>query len=346
MNKLSISLGLILLLSSPLQLAAALNPWSFNVYTIDNIGSSSQGYGSDFQGIAGSGGSSYLSNFSLNGDNTVPSSIYSLYSEGNVVFNSGSVSNGGIQTGGNANLSSITVSGTVYAAGSLTGSGGSISGNVVLGETNQSSLSINGTVSQNQPFTSTVNYNTFNSFFTNASQFWGNQAQNVTWSVSFGQMSVGNLAAGRNVINLTAAQFNSVTSLSVSGPSTAFLIINIDGNNLTTLNSLTFNLSGGLTLNNVLVNLPQATSVTLNGGTFGSLLAPLATVTFPNGLLTGNLIAENLLGSGQVDQGTFTGFSQDQGLTVPEPSSYMVMGSFLLMTMSLWFKKNNQFKKA
>jgi choice-of-anchor A domain-containing protein len=329
-----------LLIIAPLKLTA-IDASSFNVYVIDDIGTSSQAYGSDFQGIAGAGGNVYFSGMSLNANNTVPSSLYSLYTQGNVTYQSGQINNGGIQAGGNINFSSGSVSGSVNSGGNLNGSGGSISGNAVLGGVNNSSLSINGTVSQHQSFTPGINYSSLDSFFSNASQYWSSQAQNVTnYTIGGNNTSLtinSTLVAGHNILNLTAAQFSSLTSLTVSGPSNSFLIINVNGTNVTS--QLTnFNLSGsGFNINNVLVNLPQATTATINGG--ASLLAPLANVTYASGALNGDLVAENLYGSGQVNQGAFIGYANDKGLTVPEPSGYMVMGSFLLLTTLAGYRK-------
>jgi choice-of-anchor A domain-containing protein len=315
-------------------------PWYFNVYTIDGIGSQATPYGSDFQGIAGSGGNVYFQNFSLNNLNTNPSTGISLYTQGSTYFGSGSIENGGIESMGNVNLNNTSTFGNIISASNLQGNGGTVTGNVTLGGTNQSTITIQGTVQQNQSVSPSINYANINSYFQNASNFWGTQQQSKNWVNQYGQIVIDNLVSGRNVINMTAQEFNNAWGIKASGPSDAFLIINVDGVNLSGgLESVVFDLSGGLNLNNVLVNLPTATSVTLNGGGFSSLLAPLADITFNPGLLTGNLIAKTLFGSGQVNQGAFVGFSQDHGLNVPEPGTYLILGSFILLVVLVTARK-------
>ena len=349
---------LTLLYSSP---ASAFDPFIFNVYAIDGIGTSGQLYGSDFQGIAGSGGDVYFANFSLNAiNNPSPGTGVSLYSGGNVTYQGGSISNGGIEATKNVNLSNSSVSGHVNSGGNVNLTGGTVQGNVkAAGTVTKTNATVTGTTTQGQSFVPSVNYGNIASFFKNASTYYKTQAtgSNLNVTNNYGTLTIAGLNAGLNVLNLTADQYRyySVTgsgqtsvyngtnsgnnhSIKILGPNNAYLVLNVDGVSMGTFNSLSFDGSSTIGLSSLLINLPNATSVTLNGGTFGSILAPLASVTFPNGLVTGNLIADYLYGAGQVNVGAFQGWST----TVPEPGTYLILGSTLLAAAYLMHKRKKQ----
>lgn len=338
--------------------AIAFDPSIFNVYAIDGIGSASQLYGSDFQGITGSGGDVYFANFSLNLiNNPSPGTGVSLYSGGNVTYQGGSISNGGIEASKNVNLSNSSVSGDVKSGGNVNLNGGTVQGNVsAAGTVTKNNATVTGSTNQGQSFVPSVNYGSIASFFKSASTFYKDQStsSNLNVTNNYGQLVVSNLSSGLNVLNLTGDQYRyySVTgqgqtgvfngtnsgtnhTIKILGPSDAYLVLNVDGVAMGTFNSLSFDSGSTVALSNFLINLPNATTVTLNGGTFGSILAPLASVTFPNGLVTGNLIADYLYGGGQVNIGQFTGW----GTAVPEPGTYLLMGSSLLLVAYLMHKR-------
>jgi choice-of-anchor A domain-containing protein len=329
--------GFLLTLSIPL---AATNPWDFNVYTLQNIGTQQNPYGSDFQGIAGSGGDDYFSGFSLNA--LTGPFVYSLYSGGNVNFQNGSISNGGIEALGNVTVNSASVSGNIHGGGNLFGNSGSINGSVILGGQNFKgpSLSVSGPIQTNVPFVPSLDLLSVSNFFASASQTWGGLAPTATWNNVYGQIVVSNLSSGKNVVNLSLSDLNSAWGIALNGPSDAYVIINIldAAVNNALIHDITFNLSGGLTKDGVLYNLPNAESLLLSGGQYLSILAPFADVTHNPGLVTGNLVAENLYGSGQVNLGSFIGF-KDYHVGVPEPSTYLILGSLLGGVMFLAYRR-------
>lgn len=316
--------------------AADPNPYDFNVYATQNIGSSSSYYGSDFEGIAGAGGSVYFTGFSLNATGTYsPSQPYSLFTGGSVNFASGSVNNGGITAGGNVNLNSTTVNGPISSGGNLQGGTGQVNGNVSISGTNTSALTINGTVSTGQAYNPSLNLQNVTNYFKSASTFWGGLSQTSSWANSFGQIQVAGLQSGRNIVNLNYSDLAGVYGIKLSGSSDAFVIFNINGvpSSGANLQFLSLDLSGGITNSDILINLGVANSITINGGSF-NILAPLTDITYNSGALNGILVAQNLNGSGQVNRGTFDGFAADQGnfnTQVPEPSTYVLLGSMLLI---------------
>jgi choice-of-anchor A domain-containing protein len=322
------------LLSPMGYLAADINsdPWQMNVYTISGMGNSNSAYsGASIQGTVGSGGNVYLSSVGLN--TSGPAATYALYANGNASFVSSSSYNGGLSVGGNLNYTSSATTGNVQSGGNLTGSSGNIQGNVTLQGTNQAGggLVISGTVAQNQPFTNPLNASAVNSYFQNASSFWGGLSSTATWSNVYGQIVVSNLQAGRNIVSLSLANINSAWGIQLSGPSNAFVVFNITDLS-GTLETVTYNFSGGMGLSNVLFNLTNSTSLSMSGGTYASVLAPLSTVTFGSGMLQGNFVSNNLLGNGSFQQGSFSGFAADQAnfaVAVPEPHTYLLLGSML-----------------
>lgn len=343
MKKFLYSLVAVFFLSST-YLSADLNsdPWQLNVYAISSFGSSTNAYsGASIAGIAGSGGNAYLNSIGL--DTSGQAATYAFYSGGNLTFTGSSSFSGGLSSGGNLNYNNSATNGAVTAGGNLTGTSGSINGNVKLGGTNQASqgLTINGTVTQNQPFSSALNTSAVSTYFQNASNFWGGLNSTASWSNVYGQIVVSNLQSGRNIVTLTLTDINSAWGIKLTGPSDAFVIFNINSPS-GTLNPVTFNFSGGMGLEDVLFNLPNSTALAMAGGTYASVLAPSATVNYNNGMLQGNLVANNLLGSGSFQQGSFSGYAADQStfaVVAPEPSTYLMLGSFLALAMFLKRKR-------
>jgi choice-of-anchor A domain-containing protein len=307
------------------------NPYDFNVYTLGSIGTQADPYESDIQGIVGSGGNAYFSGFSANLNG--PAYLYSVYSGGSVNINSGSVSNGGIEAAGNVYLNSATINGNVNSGGNLQGGNGNIYGNASLSGTNTSSITISGSVLTNQLFTPSLNLSSISNYFQSASSYWAGLAATAAVNDVYNQLQV-TLSAGRNIVDLSLAQLSSAYGIQLTGPSNAYVIFNITDATPTmqTLHDVTFTYSGGVGGNDVIYNLPNATQLTLNGGDYLSILAPQANITFLPGLVTGNLIAQSLVGSGQVDEGTFAGFQKDQNnfnIQAPEPSAYAILLSCL-----------------
>lgn len=317
--------------------AADPQPYNFNVYAIHDIGKVNQGYGSDFQGIAGAGGNAYFNNFS--GNAVGPAYPYSFYGGGNYTQNSGQINNGGLEVKGNINLSSSAINGNISGGGNLTGGNGQVNGNVSITGTNTSALTINGTTTTGATFNPTMNLGAVTQYFKNASTFWGSQAATATFTNVYGQLQVSNLVSGRNIVNISFADLSAsgVYGIKLNGPADAFVVFNVLDStpNATALKDVTFSLNGGITGTDVLFNLVNATNVTLSGGQYLSILAPNASITFPSGLVTGNLVADYIYGSGQVNQGAFEGFSKDQNnfVAVPEPSTYLILSSFLLAAL-------------
>lgn len=309
-----------------------INPWQLNVYTNQNLGTSNSPYAVDIQGSVGAGGNVYMQNYSVNQNGTSSSSSpYSIYAGGNVNLNSGSVNNGGIQAGGSITTSSSSVNGNVSSGSNLYGSGGTITGNATLGGTNQSNTTINGTVQQNQSSPVFLNQATVQNYFQSASSYYQSLNTTGSYTNSYTTLTLNNpVTNGQNVIDISLATWNSLTSINLSGLSSgAYVIFDITGaTSNSTLKAVSIN---GVNLNQVLVNINQSINLSMSGGAYSSVLAPNANITFTSGVLVGNLIANNLYGNGQVNTGPFVGFANDQSnyIAAPEPVTYMILGSML-----------------
>ncbi len=296
--------------------AGTVNPWDFNVYSLGDIGTSGLKYQSDFQGIAGAGGSTYFSSFSLHDIAAAgPGTPFSLYTGGDVQI-TGSIHNGGIEAAGSVSILGANVDGLISAGGDLLGTGGTVDGDVFLGgqQLAGGGVTINGTVTESTAFVPTVDLAAMSAFFLNASDVAGNLSATTAFTNSFGELQI-SAVSGLNVVNIDAASLSSAWGVEIDGPSDAIIILNVD-DAAVAFDSLTWEYLGGASSGNTLLNLPSATDFDLSGGDHQvNILAPLAQTNFAYGLVTGNLVVGSLTGGGQVNAGRFEG-----GTRVPEPT--------------------------
>lgn len=309
--------------------AVDINPFDFNVYSLSNIGTSSSGYGSDYQGIAGAAGSAYFSGFSLNDlaqIGVVPG--FSLVTGADASI-SGSINNGGINAGGSVYVNGASIFGNVVAGGNLNGSGGTVNGNATLGGVDNTSLTVTvtGTVTQNTSYVGSLNYAGINQYLTDFSTSIGSQTDTTSYNnINSGDLII-NLTSGDNYVTIDGATLNSAYAVTITGASDSVLYINVDGV-IVNMDSTNWAYNGGVTADNVLLNFDEADTLSLSGGNTVNILAPLADVNFSSGLVTGNLIVGNLTGGGQVNLG---GFNHN---VVPEPSSALVLlGSTVMLAI-------------
>jgi len=305
--------------------AGDLCPFDFNVYALHDIGTPTQGYGSDFQGRAGAGGSAYFTGFSLHDDPAAgPSSPYSLYVGGDVYL-SGQINNGGIEAGANVYINHAGVNGTIRAGGNLGGLGGSVAGDAYLGGqfTGGPSVTVAGTVASLTAFAPSFDLAGTSQYFLSLSQSAGALASNRSVVTQYGQLQI-DLLPGLNTVSLTSAQLDQAWGVRISGPADATLVVNVP-DTAVRFDSLQWDYVGGMSASRALLNMPNALTLQLSGGNHSvNFLAPYADTTFSSGLVTDNLIAGSLQGGGQVNWGQFTG-------QVPEPATLGVLGLAMLL---------------
>ncbi len=314
------------------------SPFSFNLVALGNVGSSTSPKTADVQGTAAIVGNLYGSGWSA-GDDTSSTAGYSLYVGGTANFSGGSIGANGMQVGGDLTLNNFGTSSPIVSGGSLYGTNsGTLSGPVTLGGTNNSQLTITGTLKQNSAFSPSFTPQTLTSYFDNLSSNYANLSPTVPPSNVVNQSSALTINAtdGLQVVDLAAGIFGDQTSVNInfSGGSTNsnYLIINVPDSSLT-LNYLTFSFSG-ISASHVLVNANSLDTLTLSGGGNYNLLAPSANVNYSSGSFEGNLIVNNLSGGGESDLGNF--FSPPTtAVTTPEPAAFglLLVGAVGLLSL-------------
>ncbi len=255
----TIALLIILAFTATQSFASTVNPFSyFNVYSLNDIGSSTIAYHSDFQGIAGAAGSVYFSGFSLNGmDNQ---SSYTLHTGANATL-TGSYA-GDIEIGGDLNLASVSIDGSIHSGGNVANtSGGSATGNVYAQASINLSqqFSVGGSINENSAYTAVVNHNLVSDYFSSTSAQIANLNNTASVSNEYGKLTI-NATSGVNVVTLSSQELNKAWGFDIFGAQNSIVLINVTGTNAS-LDSTNWNYNGNISSSNVLINFSQATSL-------------------------------------------------------------------------------------
>ena len=279
------------------------HPMELNVIVIGDLGEPKAPYCSDFQGAAAVGGDAHFAGFSLNDLDSSPTDV-ALWVGGELRF-SGSVSHGSVEAAGDMDLNGISVADSLYGGGSLDGSG-HINGDITLAGLNDAGFSISygGTLSEGAAFAPTLDLYVLGVYMETFSSVAGHKAATTTAGESYGEITI-NAVSGMNVVEIDAQDLDDAWGVTIDGPADASVYINVTGTEVT-LDSLVWNYTGGVLADNTLLNYFEATEFDLSGGNHAvNILAPLAVVNFSSGLITGNLVALELYGCGQVNLGYF-----------------------------------------
>jgi choice-of-anchor A domain-containing protein/uncharacterized repeat protein (TIGR01451 family) len=184
-------------------------------------------------------------------------------------------------------------------------SGAVYGGNVVYGNTTnlpQSSVSIlNGTLRQDSPIDFAL---AKTNLITLSSQLSG-YTVNGTTTIQWGGITLNGSDPYLNVFSVQGPDLSSANTVTVNVPNGAVVLVNVNGTSVSWMGGLTVN---GTAITNVLYNFYQASTLTIQGIDIrGSILAPLATINFPAGLISGQVICNNLVGAGQINLNLFSG---------------------------------------
>jgi choice-of-anchor A domain-containing protein len=239
---------------------------------------------------------------------------------------------GQVAVGGNATFNNFTIgtaitnlniygTDTLIVGGALSGSQANLNG---YGNAKYGSRSINK-ISYNGGGTGSVGSDP--SFFSDAESYLKRESiylagldANGTTTTAWGGITLTGTDATLDVFNLSGAALSKANSLRIDAPSTATIVVNIDGDS-DSMKNFGFTLMPGVDASNILYNFSTATSLSLSGINIqGSVLAPFAAVNFGNGQLNGNLIAYSLTGSGTTLNHRFAG-NLPTLIQTPEPSS-------------------------
>ncbi len=276
-----------------------------NLYSLNNFTANS----SDVEGAVLVGGNLTASSYSINQNNkdAYGTNGYALVVGGNLNYSSGSIKNGSYYVGGSTTTSSTGFDG---ASKSTTSPVSFASTSAQLKSTSTSLSTVAATGSSN---------------------------------VQYGGMTLtgGSGTGGVQVFNLTSSALGSVNYFNFSNlNANDTLILNISGSNV--------NLSGGygnFGQYNVLYNFYEAQNITLNGvGLYGSILAPLATVSGGNGQINGNVVVGNWNSNIQVNSNHYFNPTNVAGLVsaVPEPETYAMLLAGLGMIGFMARRRKNE----
>ncbi len=302
----------------------------YNVFTFGDFSGSS-----DSEGRIAVGGNATIQNFSIGNSlgAASPSDPYTLVVGGNLTFQNGTSSFGGIAVGGNAGLTSVNVNGNANVVGTLTSQYGQINGSVDANAwSSQNTGGPSGISGKAAPISGIVNFLSIQNTLDSDSLSWGALKQTGTVTSSYGSLTLTGTSAGLNVFDVTSAQLAGATGgFTISAPAGSTVLVNISGTSVSFPNT-GYSLNG-VSSQNVMFNLDNATTLTAQGGIDGSILAPFANMTFNNGAINGEVIAESLMGSGQTNDVPFTG-SLPLATAAPEPGSVLLLSGGLTMMLA------------
>jgi choice-of-anchor A domain-containing protein len=231
----------------------------FNVFVLGALNQSV----TDVQGRVAAGGDAHLTDYGV-GDGLTNSAGQrdDLVVGGALTYTRGQVFNGNVVTGGTASLTGVGLP--------------------------------NGTARQGTP----VDFTAAAGQLTGLSAAWAALAANGVASVANGSLSLTGTDPALDVFAVSGSQLASASGLTITAPAGATVLVNVSGS-AGQLQSLGMSVSS-TDRQHVLFNFPAASTLTLGGVSFqGSILAPLADVTFNNGNLEGTLIARSLTGNGE-----------------------------------------------
>ena len=287
----------------------------------------------DILGKVAVGGDATYTNFTIGSSQPTGSAVNTVV--GGNYSNAGGTVNGSQIVGGNYSQSNPTVFGSIDANGNVTLGDGSVSGIIKHGGSADVKPYME---SQLQTGTTAlpINFVAEQAYLLNASQTWGA----LTGMAAIPEAGTNNYFltgtdASLNIFTLSYSQLAASTTFQISAPSGSTVLVNVlggNGTNFTLPNNGAISVSG-TTLDKVLVNLPDATSINLAGSWNSSLLAPNATVTGTSGDFNGNLIARSLNGGGlELHDRLFTGhINGGGGNPIPEPGTCVLFAPGLLV---------------
>jgi len=293
----------------------------FNVYSLGDIGSPSARYHSDFQGIAGAAGDVYFSSFSLSLPGYASPTGTTLHTGGSATLTG--AYHGSLEIGGDARLGGVSVAGSVVVGGDITNfSGGHITGDATAaGAVDLSgTLTVSGDTLSGAPFEPIVDHAAVSAHLLAVSADVGAMAETTTVTNRWGELRMTG-HSGVNVVSVDAEALKKAWGFSISAPADAEVYVNVPGESVH-LDWTGWSYRGGITPADVLVNMPEATTLDLTSANAVNILAPQAETTFPAGLVTGTLIVGDLQGGGQVNLGSF-----DHGPAVPEPGTMLLLAA-------------------
>jgi choice-of-anchor A domain-containing protein len=186
--------------------------------------------------------------------------------------------------GGNLNINNGTVYGDTYYGGTLT--------------TTQSATIRRGTLTHGTPF----NFTSLSSDLqTLSSQLATQLTPTATPRIEpWGGLYLKGTNPTLNVFELNASIFASTRYMELEAPAGSHIVVNIRGASASFSNFSQHNFRGGIDQTGILYNFIDATRINASSfGFWGTVLAPLADITFNNGSWDGGIYANSLTGTAE-----------------------------------------------
>jgi len=226
---------------------------------------------------------------------------------------SNSDTEGRLAVGGHATLTNYSIGAALpgkpgdvlVVGGDLAFNGGSVNGSaLVSGQTSLNSVTFTGGSAARRG--ATLDFGAVRASLAIIASSYAALPANGTTTFQYGVLTLTGTDATRDVFTVAGDDLNTANSLDIHVPSGATALVNVTG---ATIHMANMGISlGGTDRSHVLYNFSDATSLTLSGiGVDGSILAPHADLSFPNGVITGTLAVASLNGPGQANSAPFTG---------------------------------------
>ena len=306
----------------------------YNVFILGNMGSAASPYTSDSEGPMAVGGDLYLQDFTTAATST--NGGPALVVGGNMTETRGTI-NGNVFIGGNANF-------TTNAGGTTVNGNLDVLGTLVSAPTQVTGTTKTGVAAAPLP----INFQTIGNDLKAASlalttTAYTSQGATGTVVLNNHQLTLTGAGSGLNFFTVTAAQMAQLGSgsLTINLPAGATAIINVSGQAVTVGNPGNFGFFfNGVTSDHVIFNFYEATSLSMQSFS-GSILAPLATVSFTNGQLIGSLTAgalsSTLYQNGEFHNVLFSGSLPtpvtETSTAVPEPATLTLFAAACLLLL-------------
>ncbi|MDC0709127.1 choice-of-anchor A family protein [Stigmatella sp. ncwal1] len=232
-------------------------------------------------------------------------SDYNLFLTGN--YTAGTDVEGKVAAGGNISMENFSVgwklpdtqiAQALVAGGNLSLSNGGVWGDAWYGGSYSGAgvTFVRGSASQGTP----IDFAARGSELRNLSlRLAALEVSGSTVLESWGGVMLRGTASGVNVFEVPASAFASAKALFIEAPAGSLAVINIRGDSAS-FKGFGHSFSGGIDQHGVLYNFVDAASITAEGyGFWGTVLAPLAHVTFSHGSFDGGLYARSLTGNAE-----------------------------------------------
>ncbi len=242
---------------------------AYNLFVFDNFSAPS----SDVEGRMAVGKNAFMSNYSvgynLPVDNFGTSDV--LVVGGNLTFLSGSVYNGNIVYNGSTNL-----------------------------PVNQVSI-VGGSLIQD----SVINFESTSAYLQTLSHQLAQMPENGTITYEYGGIFMSGTNPAANVFHVDGSKLTTANDIQITVPNGAVALVSVSGDSLEWQGGFKI---FGTPRTNVLFTFENAKKLNIhNIDITAAVLAPLADVTFPSGVVNGQFICKSMTGSGQFNYCPFLG---------------------------------------